>query len=79
MTTFDKLDAATGRFQLVTQLPSTPAAYYGSYGISSDEWRGGEIVYHNGSGTGSDKLYIQLATSGKTAEWRTITTQFTAA
>jgi hypothetical protein len=78
MSGFDQLDAATGRFKMVTQLPSTPEAYYVDYGIASDEWKGGEVVYHNGSGTGADKLYIQTATSGRTATWVTITTQFTA-
>jgi len=79
MTGFDQLDAATGRFKMVTQLPQTPEAYYGDYGISSDEWHGGEVVFHNGTGTGSYKLYIQTETSGKTPVWKLVVTQFTAA
>lgn len=74
-TNFDQLDAPLGRLKLVTQLPQTPETYYDSYGISSNEWRGGEVLYHNGSGTGANKLYIQTATSGRTPTWRTIVTQ----
>lgn len=76
MTGFNQLDAASGRIKLATSLPSTPSDYYGSYGIASDEWYGGEVIYHNGSGTGANKLYIQTATSGKTATWKVIVTQF---
>ncbi len=76
-TGFDQLDAPLGRLNLVTQLPSTPEAYYGAfYGINSKEWKGGEIVYHNGSDTGGNHLYIQTNTSGRTAAWKTTNTQF---
>lgn len=71
MTGFDQLDSPLGRLKLVTQLPSTPEDYYGGlYNIVSDAWRGGEVVYHNGSGSGSNNLYIQTETSGRTAVWR---------
>jgi hypothetical protein len=75
MTGFDKLDAPVGRLKLVTSLPQTPLAYYGDT-LASNEWRGGEIVYHNGSGTGANKLYIQTATSGTTPTWKRVVTQF---
>ena len=74
-----QLNAPVGRFKLVTTLPQTPEAYYGgSYTLTDDEWRGGEIVYHNGSGTGSHKLYVQTATSGRTPTWKRLNPQFTA-
>ena len=75
-TGFDQLDSPLGRLKLITQLPQTPETYYDSYGISSDAWRGGEIVYHNGTGTGGNKLYIQTATSGRTPTWKALSTQF---
>lgn len=75
---YDQLDAASGRVQIGTTPPQTPAAYYGASVIARDEWRGGELFYHNGTGTGGHKLYIQTATSGSTPVWRTTTTQWTA-
>lgn len=70
---FNQLDAPIGRIKLVTALPQTPEAYYGgSATLKDNEWRGGEIVFHNGSGTGASKLYIQTATSGRTPTWRTV-------
>ena len=78
MTGFDKLDAPIGRLKLVTSLPSTPSNYYGDT-IASDEWRGGEVVYHNGTGTGANKLYVQTAASGQTPTWKLIVTQFESA
>ena len=77
MINLDQLDSPLGRLNLVTQLPQTPEAYYGAfYNINSQEWKGGEIVYHNGTGTGGNKLYIQTATSGRTPTWRALSTQF---
>lgn len=74
------ISAPIGRIKMVTQLPSTPELYYGgSHSMQDDEWRGGEIVYHNGSGTGSNKLYIQTATSGRTPTWKRLNPQFVAA
>jgi hypothetical protein len=74
------LNAPIGRIRLVTALPSTPEAYYGgSITLKDDEWRGGEVCYHNGSGTGAHKLYIQTATSGRTATWKRVVTGWTAA
>lgn len=73
------LNAPVGRFKLVTTLPQTPEDYYGgSYTVKDSDWRGGEIVYHNGSGTGSHKLYVQTATSGRTPTWKRLNPQFTA-
>lgn len=58
---------------LATAPPQTPGAYYGGfYNINSQEWKGGEIFYHNGVGTGGNKLYIQTATSGTTPTWRAL-------
>lgn len=74
------ISASGVRFKMVTQLPSTPEDYYGgSITLKDNEWRGGEIVYHNGAGTGSNKLYLQTATSGRTPTWRTLSTGFVAA
>lgn len=76
-TGFDLIDAPTGRIKVVTSLPSSPSAYYGAlYGINLTSWQGGETVYHGGTGTGADKLYIQTATSGTTPTWRTVAAQF---
>ena len=69
-------DAGAGRIKLATSLPTSPVDYYGDR-IGHDEWRGGELIYHNGTGTGSDKLYLQSETSGKTAIWKVIATKFT--
>lgn len=76
----EAISASGVRFKMVTQLPQTPEAYYGgSYTLKDNEWRGGEIVYHNGSGTGANKLYVQTATSGRTPVWETLDTGFVAA
>lgn len=76
-TGMDLIDAPAGRLKMVTTLPETPEDYYGdSASMQNDEWRGGEIVYHNGTGTGSNKLYIQTATSGRTPTWRRLSDQF---
>lgn len=73
------ISASSMRFKLATQLPQTPEDYYGgSYTLKDNEWRGGEIIYHNGSGTGSHKLYVQTATSGRTPTWKRLLPQFTA-
>lgn len=77
-TGLDLIDAPIGRVQRLTSLPLTPRAYYGGgYGINRDSWQGGELVYLYGTETGQNKLYIQLATSGQTSQWKTIATQFT--
>ena len=77
MINLDQLDSPLGRLNLVTNLPQTPEAYYGGfYGINSKEWKGGEVVYHNGVGTGGNNLYVQTATSGRTPTWRTQNVQF---
>lgn len=69
-TEFNSIDAVLGHLKLVTQLPSTPLVYYGAHTLKSNAWRGGEVVYHNGSGTGAQKIYVQTATSGTTPTWR---------
>lgn len=72
-TGMEQLDAPIGRIKLVSSLPQTPEDYYGgSATLKDNQWRGGEIVYHSGDGTGSDKIYIQTATSGRTPTWRTV-------
>jgi len=72
------LNAPLGRIQLVTSLPQTPEAYYGgSYTLKDSGWRGGEIVYITGSSTGSNKLYIQTATSGRTPTWKRLNPTWT--
>lgn len=73
---FEQLDSPLGRLKFLATLPTTPEQYYGSYGINSDEWKGGEIVYFTATGTGGNKLVIQTATSGRTATWKYISTQF---
>lgn len=77
-TGMDLIDAPAGRLKMVTTLPQTPEDYYGaSTTLQNNEWRGGEIVYHSGnSGTGSQKIYIQTATSGRTPVWRRCVDQF---
>jgi hypothetical protein len=73
MSTYDYLDAQAGRIKIVTSLPSTPLAYYGSEGVvGDDQWIGGEVVYHSGD----SRLYIQTATSTLTAAWKRLVTQF---
>ena len=69
-----QLNAPVGRVKLVSALPTTVVGYYGgSQALRDDEWRGGEIVFH----TGDNRLYIQTATSGKTATWVRFLTAFT--
>lgn len=76
MVNLDQIDSPLGRLNLITQVPQTPEDYYGAfYGIQGKEWRGGEICYHNGTGTGSNKLLIQTATSGRTPTWKWLATQ----
>jgi len=69
-TSANLIDSVLGHLKLVTVLPSTPTVYYGAHTIKNNQWRGGEIVYHNGSGTGAQKIYIQTASSGTTPTWR---------
>lgn len=73
VTNFDQLDAKVGRVKIVSTLPTTPATYYGSdYGLQTTEWRGGEIVYLSTD----NRIYIQNATSGVSATWKRLVTQF---
>jgi len=79
VTNFDQLDAETGRIKLVASLPTTPAGYYGDGStetleqrVSSTEWRGGEVCYL----TSDNRIYIQQSTTGVTASWRRLLTQF---
>ncbi len=73
VTKFDRLNA-TANIQIVSSLPATPAAYYGisSNDIDSVEWVSGEQVYHSGD----NRMYVQTATSGRTAVWKRLLTQF---
>ena len=73
VTNFDQLDAVTGRIKVTASLPTTPTGYYGAdYGILTTEWRGGETVYNSGD----NRIYIQQSTSGLTATWKRLLTQF---
>jgi|GEM_PF-3465357 len=73
VTKFSRLDA-TMNLQVVSSLPATPAAYYGisSNDIDSVEWASGEVVWHSGD----RRMYIQTSTSGRTAVWKRLLTQF---
>lgn len=73
VTKFDRVNG-TANIQVVTALPSTPAAFYGiaSNDVDSTSWAGGEVVYHSGD----SRLYIQTATSGTTATWKRLLDQF---
>jgi hypothetical protein len=73
VTKFDRVDSSAN-LQVVTSLPATPSVYYGiaSNDVNSVEWVGGEIVYHSGD----SRLYIQTSTSGTTAVWKRLLTQF---
>jgi hypothetical protein len=74
------VDAPIGRILIGTAIPSNPEDYYGgSQTLHDDEWRGGEVFYSTATSTGGNKLYIQVATSGRTAEWRRVVTTWTAA
>lgn len=71
-TTIDGIvDSQFGRLVTRNTLPTTPAGYYGNR-IQSDEWRGGEIIFHSGD----SKLYVQVETSGKSATWKRVVTTF---
>lgn len=72
-TNFDQLDAVTGRIKLVSALPTAPSDYYGAnYDVGQSGWRGGEMVYL----TTENRIYVQQATSGNTATWKRLVTQF---
>ena len=70
VTKFDNINARTTSVKIVTQLPTTPAGYYGaaSNDVDSVTWGGGEVAmilddsYHG-------MLYVQTQTSGTTAVW----------
>lgn len=65
---------SSANIQVVTSLPATPSVYYGiaSNDVDSVEWVGGEQVYHSGD----NRIYMQRATSGTTAIWYRLVTQF---
>lgn len=69
-TRFDNINAIGANAKVVTNLPSTPAAYFGAdtNDVDSVEWRGGELAFQTIT-TYSGRLYIQVNTSGKTAAW----------
>lgn len=74
VTKFDTLNAAGGSAKIAASLPTTPEAYYGADtgDIDSVTWRGGEMLYLSTD----NRLYIQQATSGRTATWKRLLTQF---
>jgi hypothetical protein len=73
MTGFDAINGYA-RFKPVSSLPTTPEAYYGvsSNDVVGTEWVGGESCYHRGD----NRLYVQYNTSGRTAMWKRLLTQF---
>lgn len=54
--------------------PSDPKVYYGTGigDVDSVEWRGGELCYN----TDDNRLYVQINTSGTTADWYRLAEQF---
>lgn len=74
VTKFDNLNATNASAKMGTSLPTYPYEYYGAsqYDVDSTEWRGGELYYH----TSENRLYVQQSTSGTTAEWKRLLTQF---
>ena len=68
ITKVDELKAPQSRAKIVSDLDTTPTAYYstGAHNVDSVEWRGGEISYLSTE----NRFYIQTATSGVTAVWR---------
>jgi len=67
MSSYDSIDAATGRIKVVAGNPLLPEDYYGrGVSISNTSWVGGEIVYN----TTDARIYVQRNTSGRTPEWR---------
>jgi hypothetical protein len=71
MTKYDELNTAQSCVYLGSQLPTTPAAYYGVDSRDGVGWKGGEMAFLNGSASisGRYKLFIQVASSGVTATW----------
>lgn len=67
MSTYDKLDAITGRLRVTAGNPLTLIDYYGADGmIDIDHWIGGEVVFN----TSDNRIYVQRNTTGTTPEWR---------
>lgn len=74
VTKFDNLNAQGASARVVSDLPTTPEGYYGaaSGDVDSVAWRGGEMAYLSTQ----DRLYIQTATSGRTATWKRLLETF---
>ena len=73
VTSFDQLNAKVGRLKTATTNATTVADYYGEdneAGIT--QWQGGELYYN----TSDNRIYVQTATSGTTATWKRLVTQF---
>lgn len=68
ITKIDELNAPQSRVKIVSDLDTSPTAYYGTgpHNVDSVTWRGGEISYLSTD----NRFYVQTATSGTTAVWR---------
>lgn len=77
LTKVDELRTAQARIYLGTSLPTAPSTFYdnASNDVDSTEWKGGEMCYL----TNINKLFIQQATSGTTAEWYRYQDEFSSA
>ena len=73
MTGFDSVNGYAN-VKRTASLPTTPEDYYGvaSNDGTGTAWQGGEIIYNSGD----NRLYIQYLTSGRTARWKRLLTQF---
>lgn len=74
-TTYDNLIARGASVRVMSSLPATADAYYGeNVGQAAEprDWIGGELVYL----TTHNKLYMNSATSGRTATWRRLADAF---
>lgn len=73
ITKIDELKTSQARLRLGAN-PSDPKVYYGTGvgDVDSVEWRGGELSFN----TSDNRLYVQLNTSGTTADWYRLSEQF---
>jgi hypothetical protein len=71
-TGFVKVNASMN-LKVTASLPTTPALWYGADDVNGKEWEGGEVVYN----TADSRIYVQTATSGTTAAWKFVSTEFT--
>lgn len=75
VTKYDNINSMTSSAKVVGALPGSARDYYGAtegQDPSHIEWVGGELVYY----TISDRLYVQIATSGQTPTWKYLSDAF---